>query len=536
MTLRFTQYFAKRSKTTPQSLPIPGSIQIANSAGGYSFPVDDWTRVRRFLILGSEGGTYYISEQKLTIDNADALCRLIGQDGSGVVRLIVEISDAGRAPKNDPAIFALALCAGMGDEATRRAALTALPRVCRIGTHLFRFAEFVESFRGWGRALRRATGEWYNHLSPERLQLQLAKYQQREGWSHRDLLRLSHPKPLDTAHDLAYRWAAKKDFRLEGPNAEALPFLAAVDRLRFMADEKELVAEIERHRLPMEVVPADKRSPAVYRAMLKNFGMTALLRNLGNLSKHHVLTQAEPEAVKLVVERLTNKEAIRESRLHPIAILIALLTYKSGKGRKGGGQWTPVPRVIDALDEAFYLSFGNVEPTGKRLLLALDVSSSMDWGVCAGAEGLTPRDGSVAMAMAALRTEKDALVMGFADGLRDLKLSARQRLDDAIRTAKEIPFGGTDCSLPITWALANKAPVDAFVVYTDSETWAGNIHPVQALRDYRDRMGIPAKLVVVGMASNGFSIADPADAGMMDVAGFDASAPEIISQFIRGEI
>ena len=47
------------------------------------------------------------------------------------------------------------------------------------------------------------------------------------------------------------------------------------------------------------------------------------------------------------------------------------------------------------------------------------------------------------------------------------------------------------------------------MIYTDTETWAGDIHPVQALRDYRHASGIDARLVVVGMVSNGFSIADP---------------------------
>jgi 60 kDa SS-A/Ro ribonucleoprotein len=75
--------------------------------------------------------------------------------------------------------------------------------------------------------------------------------------------------------------------------------------------------------------------------------------------------------------------------------------------------------------------------------------------------------------------------------------------------------------------------VDVFVVYTDSETWAGSIHPVQALRRYRERMGIAAKLVVVAMASNGFSIADPEDPGMLDVVGFDAAAPQLIADFAR---
>jgi 60 kDa SS-A/Ro ribonucleoprotein len=69
-------------------------------------------------------------------------------------------------------------------------------------------------------------------------------------------------------------------------------------------------------------------------------------------------------------------------------------------------------------------------------------------------------------------------------------------------------MGGTDCSLPMRWALERKLEVDTFLIYTDSETWAGPIHPVQALNQYRERMGIAAKLVVIGMVSNGFSIAD----------------------------
>jgi 60 kDa SS-A/Ro ribonucleoprotein len=36
------------------------------------------------------------------------------------------------------------------------------------------------------------------------------------------------------------------------------------------------------------------------------------------------------------------------------------------------------------------------------------------------------------------------------------------------------------------------------------------------------------------MVSNGFSIADPADPGMLDVVGFDTATPQLISDFARG--
>jgi len=83
------------------------------------------------------------------------------------------------------------------------------------------------------------------------------------------------------------------------------------------------------------------------------------------------------------------------------------------------------------------------------------------------------------------------------------------------------------------WARQNRVNVSGFVTYTDSETWAGNIHPAQALRQYRAQFGPDAKNVVVGMTSNGFTIADPDDRGMLDVVGFDTSVPAVIADFVR---
>ena len=39
--------------------------------------MDDMTRLQRFLILGSEGGSYYASERKLTLENAAAVKRSV---------------------------------------------------------------------------------------------------------------------------------------------------------------------------------------------------------------------------------------------------------------------------------------------------------------------------------------------------------------------------------------------------------------------------------------------------------------------------
>ena len=62
--------------------------------------VDNWTRLERFLILGSEDGTYYVEERSLAIENATALLECLKTDGLRVVRTAVEISTCGSAPKS----------------------------------------------------------------------------------------------------------------------------------------------------------------------------------------------------------------------------------------------------------------------------------------------------------------------------------------------------------------------------------------------------------------------------------------------------
>ena len=78
-----------------------------------------------------------------------------------------------------------------------------------------------------------------------------------------------------------------------------------------------------------------------------------------------------------------------------------------------------------------------------------------------------------------------------------LSISANDSLNDAMDETAGLDFGATDCALPMLDALEKKIPVDVFVILTDSETWAGPVHPTEALRKYRQEMDIPAKLVVV---------------------------------------
>jgi 60 kDa SS-A/Ro ribonucleoprotein len=542
------------TRATPQGEALVGAGQVPNSAGGFAWEVDDWSRLRRFLILGVDGPSYYASERQLVKENAQAVLRCVEVDGPRTVDEIVSVSVEGRNPKQQPVIFALAACAAAADDETRALALAALPKVCRTGTHLFLFAGYVEQFRGWGRGLRRAVGNWYLEKEPDALAYQLVKYQQRDGWSHRDLLRLAKPQPeRGSATDLALAWAVGKA-ELDLDNGT--PELLRAHRAALACETpEETAALVTASGLPWEAVRSEHlRSAVLWRAFVPTMGLGALVRNLGRLTTNGTLEPGN-EMTDRVVSRMTDAGEIRRARLHPIAVLTALMTYKAGRGLRGQQRWKPIAAIVDALDEAFYLAFGNVNPAGMRTMLALDVSASMTMGAIGGVFGLSPRVASSAMAAVTLASEPSVETVAFTStgrgqwtapnptgphgwtyGISTLPLSKRQRLDDIMAAVDGLPFGATDCALPMLYALDKGRKVDHFVIYTDSETWAGEIHPSQALRQYRERTGIDARLTVVGMVSNGFSIADPRDPGMLDVVGFDSSAPQLVADFAAGRL
>jgi len=534
MAVRYENHYNVRA--TKQTDPIPGKDMVKNSAGGYSFEVDEWTKLERFLILGTEGGSYYASEHKMTKNSAENVVNCIKKDGMRVVNTVVEISDKGRAPKNDPALFVLAMCAGMGDTETKQYALANLQKVARIGTHLFNFMEYVKAFRGRGRALRTAVANWYQTKDVENLAYQVVKYQQRDGWSHRDILRLVKPKPQDAVHDLIYGWIAKGTLKRKG-RKDMPKILDGHIKAQKAKSAKDVVKIIGEYGITRESVPTEYlKDPKVMEALLyagkHGMPITALIRNLGNMSKCGLIKPMS-SASKYVIEKLTNVEVLKRGRVHPLGLLVALNIYNQGCGYRGSGTWTVDQDIVDALDEAFYLAFDAVTPANKRFVLGLDVSSSMTWNEISGMPGITPRIGSAAMAMVTLKTERQCATMAFTTSFKKIDLSRKKRLDDVVNAVSDLDFGGTDCSLPMKWAMKNKVEADAFVVYTDSQSWAGDIHAVQALQQYRDKMGIPAKMIVVGMEGNNFSIADPNDAGMLDVVGFNTTAPAVMADFVR---
>lgn len=513
---------------TPQNRSAaPG--QVKNSAGGYVYRLAPADALERFLILGTEGGTYYASEKDLTKQGmalvASCVQTLSASDYFAIVERAAKV-----APKRTYALWAISEALVSGDDEYKARVPHAVKECVFTGTDLFELASYVRGRRGWGPTVRKAFDAILAELDEDKLALWAVKYRDRHGFTWRDMLRLQHTKADTPRRDAVFSFMTGKS------ESTGSLVIDGYQKVQTATDENEIISIVESYGLPWEALTDEQRTDAVWKACLPNIGNQAVLRNLASFTRRGM--NEDIVFSKRVVERLQNA-----FNLHPIKILDALRTYQSGGavGVSRGGTYTPHMRWAEALDDALEASFtGGVNVTGKRVLVGLDVSGSMG-SLASGSRVLTCRDVGAALSLAFVRNEEQVGVFGFTStggrysrdtGFTPLPFNRRTSFDDAVRTVTGIPFGGTDCAIPMEYARSAKIKVDTFIVITDNETWAGRIHPMEALRAYRRESGIDAQLIVIGLTATRFSIADPADRGTLDIAGFSSDLPTIVEKFM----
>ncbi|XP_034312760.2 RNA-binding protein RO60 [Magallana gigas] len=612
--------------------------QTRNNAEGYVNRTPDETRFHRFLCLGSESGTFFIDQRELKKENAKCILRLISQgNGRNVVDTIREFSLQNRACKVNPILFALALCCRCDDLATKEAAYKALSDVCRIPTHLFQFIKYCQKVnpenKGWGRAHRKGVSMWYHNYKNKiggipLLAYHMTKYKSRFGFTHKDVFRLCHIKtsydalgylvnyfcPKEGQRDRENNWQSQLELARREEGFEQSELRKVIDRLQLYddaknCDDEKIMSEmILRYNpdLAREHVPSRLLNSAkVWKALIRRMPTTALIRNLGKISSLGLLgsntsTNTNSFEEGLVVDKLKSAQLRKSARIHPFTLLVALKAYSKGQCESGRLNWQVNPNISNALQEAFYLSFDYVATTGKRYLLAIDVSGSMNAHVM-GTPIITARDAAAAMAMLTVRTEQNCDVVAFSGNRghattnnedqasvsdenvvaamemvtvraeqdsdavdypgnplpqhvnvpnhRDLStenttlipipISPQDDLDEVLKkcSPSRLPPVTADCAAPLLDAIKKKKKYDVFVVYTDSEPNAGVIHLSEAIKRYRTVTGITdARLIVCQLVSNGFSLTDPDDPLTMDIVGFDSRALAAIHQFVTGNI
>ncbi len=575
----------KGYKMTDQNRAISGreSEMTENHAGGYSFELDEFKRLKRFLIIGVETNTYYQGQRDLVIENVESIRKCLQANPKAVVDTIVEVSTHGLALRQDPGLYALAMAASYRIETpdntqgaeVRAYALSKLHLVARTGTTLYQFAEYVKSMRGWGRSLRRAFAAWYVEKPLNKLALQAWKYKQRQGWTHRDAMRLAHPITDDTVRNEVFKYLTHPDesplaghvldemditiytkagtVRKQSGLEPLAQIQAAEELLHLTGDGKREVSKavklILAHRLTHEAVPTQlKKSPDVWEALLEHMPIQALVTNLGRMTSIGLLAPFSA-ATNRVTYNLGNEEAIERSRIHPMRFLIALKQYQHGRGMSGQ-TWNAVPAIGDVLDSGFYKAFGNVVPTGKRILIAVDDSGSMTstWaGNVMGMDNFLPSEAAAAMALVTYATEPNSHLITFNTVANEIQgLSRKARIDHVTHYIGR--GGATNTAAPIDYLLRKKFDVEAVVSYTDCETWAGRSgwgyghgsrnpgHVTEKLDKLNRKVGHSVKFLNCAVTATNCTDVDPKNCDMFELTGFSADTPKLISEYINGDI
>lgn len=517
------------------------SQYILSAQGGRVFRADPMDRLRRFLITGSSAGTYYTDGRRFTIENIKNVASLVKSPDTGIqaVKMIADVSHGGKAPKNDPALMALAVATCSESLDVRRAAWRALPSVARIGTHLQHFFQFRKAASGgkWktSRMGRSAVERWYNAMDPQRMAYDVTKYKSRDGVSHADIIRLMHPRfdggysgeRSQIANNILTGVDVKTDTR-------ALEYLHACN-IAPSLDQSAVIQLIREYGIPREVVPTEYlNSREIWEALFPKMPIHALVRNVNKMTAVGLFD--DKEYVQAFIDLLVGDGSpflLKKQRMHPMTLLVAARQYDKGAGMIGKLTWRPVPEITEALEEAFYIAFGAVEPTGKEICLCVDTSGSMTHGTTVG---MSSREIAAAMALVTLNTEPNATVVGFSSVLYpDLQIHRKMKLLDVMKVLPEEAYN-THGKLPIEYAREMRRRYDAFIYYTDGQfnDAHGGMSFATTLESYRDWAGSATKCAVVASAANNIRVCSPDDEYALDIAGFDTSVPSTISVFIEG--
>ncbi len=560
--------------------------------------------IMRILILGSRSNKYDQRTKKLAAEDiAYVESQIKAGCGEKILEIIQDVYENSRAPKFDNTFFLLAMLCRAESAVIKRLSLQVLEKFRTI-SHLYAWKNFHadipnaisgEKSKGFGRAVKRQLKEWILAYrdKPMDLAYQITKYQTREGWSFKNILQCTHVS-TKTGDDRIFSSKIDKFVKRKVPNQNNVPpteidlvlryavngfdemdtlakkwglhqvapvyaYLNAVNIakrcLSNEASKTELIELVYQHKLTREQVPTWALvDTEVLTALLINkkktrvtMPLTALLRNLGNMTTHSVYLDAG--VVELVYKHLLDPLTIHYSHIHPVTVLMTWFTYKKGAGEKGNHAWRPHPKIIKALEEMFYLSFKNVEPTGKRICFLIDASGSMNSeSLC---KGVTNAEAAALLAMIFARSETEAKdtpthsfylftsktndVYKSNTGLTDVSdvIDANAPLNTVLNAVQRSDWGNTDISMGILEALKYKRKYDAFVVITDNDVNSG-IKPAKSLQQYRSELKMPnTKLVVVATQGTDYTIADPNDPLMLDMCGFDSHGPKILQDFIR---
>jgi 60 kDa SS-A/Ro ribonucleoprotein len=554
MTTNFGDVFNNKNRVSPQQ-PIPGrEVDMKlNRAGGYTFKIDTWAQVRRFLILGS-AQTYYASEREMTLENAQVLLDAINEDSVALVNILKEVNTKGEngaipAPKKAPSLFAMALVQQHGDLAGRKALYDLLryKHVVRTMSDLLQFLLIIQQIHPENKipmpsGLKKAIHHFVNSWNNRDQVYQFIKYTNRSkklngksiSINIADVLRMTHLKPRDEEQNYIFKWVVDGELPI---NESALEYLRAYEIMRSTDDVKVLLNLIDTWGFTWEMIPntwfkdeMKVERKKIWSLLLQSskhrMPLMALVRNLNRIASYGLLN--DQNISDLIVERLNDQNDILRSRITPLQMVNAFVAIN---------KYNVDSVLLNAASNAYEYSFGNIGEISGKTAIFLDVSGSMvgQRGVI-GAPDLTAAEAGLVFLMPFIGD--NATTYSFDTRVRKLSVTKRTSIGETLRIAKGFSGGGTSIPSTLNYLLSEDLEYDNIIILTDNESWhpgyyGSNGHTSQSLQNYMETINKNVKVAFIPITATDSSVRDDKMTNTLECVGLDTSTIHVVTEFFK---
>lgn len=428
---------------------VENVTEVRNEAGGIAHKMEPFHALAQYALTGCLNQTFYVTAEAQAADILK-MCETVGPEF--VAKTAVFARQKGHM-KDVPALLVVWLAAKRETDLLTRV----FSRVIDNGKMLRNFVKLLRSGvtgrKSLGSVPKRLVGNWFNTRTAKEV------FSQSVGGdpSFRDVLRLSHPKPLDRAKNSLYRWLLGKDYVHDD-----LPSVVR-DFEDFKSGNVKEVPDV-----PFEMLTALNLGQAEWCQIALRAGWHWTRMNLNTLQRHGVF--GVPEMVEMVAKKLTDREAIKQARVFPYQLLAA---YKN--------TGTDIPYVIrEALQDALEIATENVNELPGDGFIAVDVSGSMNHSVTGSRLGSTSKvrcvDVAGLLASAILRKNPGSCVIPFENGVRQHNINPRDSVMTNADKLGNMVGGGTNCAAPLVLLNEKHAKGDWVVLVSDNQSWVDSLN------------------------------------------------------------
>ncbi|KAG5311801.1 RO60 protein, partial [Acromyrmex insinuator] len=538
---------------------------------------DPELRLLRYLYVGKDYPNYqpgyWFAHHYFIVRNVLAIEELAEDKEKQLVpiELITKAFKSNLVTHPEALVFALAVCCRQNkSETLRHAAYESVQTICASTPNFILFVKFVSKLcrekelnyitQGWGHGLRKAINNWYLSKKPLDFIECVTKYKSRYGWKHKDIVKMAHPLGNSPESKIILKYVIhglekiKKDMAADqieeiSPNInELLKYMEEIEDFKHCEDEVRAASMLETFGFSLDHVPGHLlKSKEVWNSLLISMDIVMLLNNLQRIHNLGFLVIDEP-AVEKVTERLTNSQYVEKSAIHPALIFITLknyqcsgkcLTYEKRKVRELAKKsmlpgFDPNIKIMDALNEAFHLSFKNIQPTNLRYLVTISTNKSMEVSTWQNGN-MTGIETAALIALILLRSEENVTIATFKNvGIYILNVYKTDSFEDILKTLKTAPLGSSNQSKPILWAKKQSKQYDVFINIID-QILQKHDESQENLISYKEHLNLPdTKLITCALCSPSPYRKEHYDRHVLTINGFDATVPNVIEAFAKG--